>query len=179
MGPRSVTPRRSGVSGLSLGGAVLSLLLTAGAAWAQTLPPGALDQLDHLIGSRVETFSVLDTQSGVAGGTYVSKVNDTDLAITRVTGRGDVARKQPLGDTGIFWAPMVEGGIGYGTFENHFDDGALDGNKIMVEAWPCFSAGASGSRSGRISAWPRRSASSTPTATTTSTRATTSAGRRC
>jgi hypothetical protein len=141
MGPRSVTPRRSGVSALSLGGAVLSLLLTAGVARAQTLPPGALDQLDHLVGSRVETFSVLDTQSGAAGGTYVSKVNDTDLAITRVTGRGDVAAKRPLGDTGIFWAPMIEGGIGYGTFENHFDGGALAGNHSTVSTLAVFLGG--------------------------------------
>ena len=87
---------------LSLSSAALALVVTAGAARAQTLPPGALDQLDHLIGSRVETFSVLDTQSGAAGGTYVSKVNDTDLAITRVTGRGDVAGNGRWGIPGSF-----------------------------------------------------------------------------
>ena len=104
MRARSTAPARYGFYRglLSLRGAALALVLTAGVARAQTLPPGALDQLDHLIGSRVETFSVLDTQSGAAGGTYVSKVNDTDLAITRVTGRGDVARKQPLGIPGSF-----------------------------------------------------------------------------
>jgi hypothetical protein len=126
---------------LTLSGAALALVLNAGAARAQTLPPGALEQLDNLVGSRIETFSVLDTQSGAAGGTYVSKVNDTDLAITRVTGRGDVARKQPLGDTGIFWAPMIEGGIGYGTFENHFDGGALAGNQSTITSLAVFLGG--------------------------------------
>jgi len=143
MRARSTAPARCGfyLGFVSLSGAALALVLTAGVARAQTLPPGARDQLDNLIGSRVETFSVLDTQNGVAGGTYVSKVNDTDLAITRVTGRGDVARKQPLGDTGIFWAPMIEGGIGYGTFENHFDGGALDGNQSTITTLAVFLGG--------------------------------------
>jgi solitary outer membrane autotransporter-like beta-barrel protein len=140
MGPRSTIRARFGLSraSLSFGSAVLGLVLTAAVASAQTVPPGAVEQLDHLIGSRVETFAVLDTQSGVAGGTYASKVNDTDLAITRVTGRGDVTGKHPLGDTGILWSVVVEGGIGYGTFENNFDDGALAGNRSTVTSIAVF-----------------------------------------
>ena len=126
---------------LSLGGTVLALALTWGVARAQTLPPGALEQLDHLVGSRVETFAVLGTQSGASGGTYTSKFNDTDLAITRVTGRGDVAGPKPLGDSGILWSPMVEGGVGYGTFENNFPGGALAGNQSTVESLAIFLGG--------------------------------------
>lgn len=126
---------------LRLSGAVLALGLTAGLARAQTVPPGALEQLDHLIGSRVETFSVLDTQSGVAGGTYASRFNDTSLAITRVTGRGDVARPRPLGNSGILWTPVVEGGVGYGTFENQFEDGALAGNESTITSLAVFLGG--------------------------------------
>jgi hypothetical protein len=84
---------------------------------------------------------VLDTQSGAAGGTYVSKVNDTDLAITRLTGRGDVAAKRPIGDSGILWSPMIEGGVGYGTFENNFDRGALLGNQSTVTTPAVFLGG--------------------------------------
>jgi hypothetical protein len=84
---------------------------------------------------------VLDTQSGAAGGRYVSKVNDTDLAITRLTGRGDVAAKRPIGDSGILWSPMIEGGVGYGTFENNFDRGALLGNQSTVTTPAVFLAG--------------------------------------
>jgi Solitary outer membrane autotransporter beta-barrel domain len=140
MEPRSTTaPRvRPFRASLALGGAVLGLVLAAGAARAQTLPPGAVQQLDHLIGSRVETFSVLDTQSGVAGGTYASKFNDTDLAITRVTGRGDVTGKHPLGNSGILWSVVIEGGVGYGTFENNFEDGALAGNRSTVTSIAAF-----------------------------------------
>ena len=118
MGRRSTGRGWAGYSrgSLSLAAAVLAFSLTAGVARAQLLPPGALEQLDNLVGSRVETFAVLNTQSGASGGTYASKVNDTDLAITRVTGRGDVAAKKPLGNSGILWSPMIEGGVGYSTF---------------------------------------------------------------
>ena len=126
---------------LRLSGAVLALVLTADVARAQSLPPGALEQLDHLIGSRVETFSVLDTQSGVAGGTYTSRLNDTTLAITRVTGRGDVAQPRPLGDSGILWSPVLEGGVGYGTFENNFETGALAGNQSTISSLAVFLGG--------------------------------------
>lgn len=126
---------------LSLSGMVLSLALTVGEARAQTLPPGALDQLDHVIGSRIETFAVLDTQNGASGGTYASKINDTDIAITRVTGRGDVAGKRPIGDTGIMWAPVLEGGIGYGTFDHHIEGGALQGNLSTVTSFAAFVGG--------------------------------------
>jgi hypothetical protein len=126
---------------LSLSGAILALLLTTVEARAQALPPGTLDRLDNLVGSRVETFSILGTQSGASGGTYTSKVNDTDLSITRVTGRGDAGPKRPLGDTGLLWSPVIEGGIGYGTFHNHFDDGPLDGNKSTVSSLSVFLGG--------------------------------------
>ena len=140
---RAMTRWRVGCSGgaLSVAAAILVLVQTSGVARAQTLPPDALDQFDHLVGSRIETFAVLDTQSGASGGTYTSKVNDTDLSITRVTGRGDAGPKRPLGDTGILWSPIIEGGIGYGTFNNHFDDGPLDGNKSTVTSLAVFLGG--------------------------------------
>ena len=103
--------------------------------------PRGLDQLSELIGSRIETFSILDTQSGASGGTYASKLNDSDLAITRVTGRGDVAPKKPLGDSGIFWSPVLEGGVGYGTFENHISTGPLAGNDSTIETLAVFLGG--------------------------------------
>src|SRR5262245_33171519 len=114
MRSRSTAPGGTRVSWglLSVVGMVVMLALPAGEAGAQ-LPPGALDQLGHLIGSRIETFAILDTQNGASGGTYASKINDTDIAITRVTGRGDVGPKRPIGNSGILWSPVLEGGIGY------------------------------------------------------------------
>ena len=46
----------------------------------------------------------------------------------------------------------------YGTFNNHFDDGALDGNKSTVTSLAVFLGAASASHSGRIGASRRPSA---------------------
>src|SRR5262249_41076873 len=142
MRSRSMAPGGTRVSRglLSLVGMGLMLALPAVEARAQ-LPPGALEQLDHLIGSRIETFAILDTQNGASGGTYTSKINDTDIAITRVTGRGDVGPKRPIGNSGILWSPVLEGGIGYATFDNHFQGGALQGNESTVTSLAAFIGG--------------------------------------
>jgi hypothetical protein len=39
------------------------LALSAGAAWGQEVPAEALQQLDQLVGSRVESFAILGTQA--------------------------------------------------------------------------------------------------------------------
>ena len=36
---------------------------------------------------------------------------------------------------------MIEGGIGYGTFENHFDGGALEGNQSTITTLAVFLGG--------------------------------------
>ena len=36
---------------------------------------------------------------------------------------------------------MIEGGIGYGTFENHFDGGALEGNQSTISTLAVFLGG--------------------------------------
>src|SRR5262249_12779537 len=139
MRPRSTMRGRSRLSRTLLALGTL-LVLAAPEARAQ-VPPGAIEQLDHLIGSRIETFAILDTQNGASGGTYASKVNDTDIAITRVTGRGDVGPKRPIGDSGIMWAPVLDGGIGYAAFDNHFDGGVLQGNESTVTSIAAFIGG--------------------------------------
>jgi hypothetical protein len=114
----------------------LVLGLTAGLARAQTLPPlppGALQQVDQLIGNRVETLSILDTQSGATGGLFRSKTNDTDVQVTNLSGRGMVAGPWALGNSGLRWAPVFEGGIGRALYENTFDSGALLGNRSTIE----------------------------------------------
>jgi hypothetical protein len=108
---------------------------------AQTLSRETRDQLDHLIGSRVETFAVLGTQSGAVGGTYVSKINDTNLDVGQIAGRGDVGEPQPILDWGIGWNPVVEGGFGRSTFDNHFHTAPLAGNESIIETWSVFAGG--------------------------------------
>jgi hypothetical protein len=96
------------------------------------VPPGALEQLDNLIGARVETMSILGTQSGASGGTYLSNVNDTAVDVAKLTGRGDVGDPKPIGDSGVGWNLLFEGGIGYATFSNRFRENQLAGNESEV-----------------------------------------------
>ena len=52
-----------------------------------------------------------------------------------------MARKKPLGGSGIFWSPVLEGGVGYGTFENHISTGPLAGNDSTIETLAVFLGG--------------------------------------
>jgi hypothetical protein len=115
--------------GLAVGLAVLGFVSWAA---AQTLPPGALEQLDTLIGDRVEVMSILGTQSGASGGTYLFDANDTALDIFRITGRGDVGSPRPIGDSGVGWNPVFEGGIGRAAYTNRFNTSQLAGNDSEV-----------------------------------------------
>ena len=89
----------------------LGVVVSVTTAHAQVVPPGALEQLDTLIGDRVETMSILGTQSGGSGGTYLFDANDTALDIFRIIGRGDVGDPKPIGDSGVGWNLLFEGGI--------------------------------------------------------------------
>jgi hypothetical protein len=111
---------------------VVALVVIATLASAQTVPPGAIQQLDTLLGNRVETLSVLGTQSGPSGGAYVSDVNDSEFDIFKITGRGDLSSPHPIGDSGVGWNLVIEGGIGYGTFDNRFDTNELAGNESEI-----------------------------------------------
>lgn len=100
-------------------------------AWAQVLvlPSGVQEQLDEVIGRRVETTAVLGTQSAASGGGYGWKANDADGEIFRVPWKFELHDPRPLGDTGMSWTPVFQGGFGYGRFVNHFNDKVLVGNE--------------------------------------------------
>ncbi len=111
-------------------------ILSPAAGHAQiVVPPGALEQLDSLIGARVETMSILGSQQGASGGTYLSEVNDTAVDVAKLTGRGDIGDPQPIGDSGVGWNLLFEGGIGYATFNNRFRENELAGNESQVDTF--------------------------------------------
>ncbi len=99
------------------------------------MPAAALQQLDQLVGARVESFAVLGTQTGASGGLYKGTVNDTAGEVSKLTGRGDVTPPFPLGDSGVRWSVLVEGGVGRVLFDNRFEDQPLAGNRSEVETW--------------------------------------------
>jgi hypothetical protein len=132
MRPRFHGLLRHDLAGLVLGLGALALVQTAD---GQEVPPGALEQLDRLIGARVETMSILGTQSGASGGTYLSNVNDTAVEVFKLTGRGDLGYPKPIGDSGIGWNLLFEGGIGYAQFNNRFPDNQLAGNESQIDTF--------------------------------------------
>jgi hypothetical protein len=111
------------------------LALPGATAWGQEIPAAALQQLDQLVGSRVESFAILGTQTGASGGLYKSEVNDTQGDVFKLSGRGDVTPKFPLGDSGVQWNLLVEGGFGRVLFDNRFQTQPLAGNRSEIETW--------------------------------------------
>jgi hypothetical protein len=144
---------------------------------AQALPPGALEQLDTLVGDRVETLFILGTQSGASGGTYLSDVNDTAVDVFKITGRGDLGYPKPIGDSGVGWNLLFEGGIGHATYTNRFNTNQLAGNESEVETFAASLGAGVRFTFFEVSVSRRRSASFTGTPRTSSPRGQTSAGR--
>jgi hypothetical protein len=124
--------QRSWWRGLEWLAAALGALGVLTPVHAQVVPPGALEQLDTLVGDRVETMFVLGTQSGASGGTYLSDINDTAVDVFKITGRGDVGSPKPIGDSGVGWNLVFEGGIGHATYTNRFNTNQLAGNESEV-----------------------------------------------
>jgi hypothetical protein len=81
-----------------------------------------------VIGQSVETLSVLSTQSAISTGGYKFTIHQTDGQATKIPWTIDLTRRQSLGDTGLFWAPVFSGGVGYADFTDHFVNRPLEGN---------------------------------------------------
>ena len=106
----------------------LCLQLAEWTAWAQ-VPPGAVQQLDTAIGQRVEATAVLGTQSIASRAGLGWSLNGADGSIFKIPWETELQDPQLLGDSGLLWAPVFEGGVGYGGFVNHFNNNVLAGNE--------------------------------------------------
>jgi hypothetical protein len=116
-----------------------------------SLPPGVVAQLNQAIGQRVEATAVLATQSTVSRIGLGWTVNDADGAIYKVPWKFELHDARPLGESGLKWTPVLEGGAGYGSFVNHFNQSVLAGNEsryqtgaVSFGAGPRFYFGDSG-----------------------------------
>jgi hypothetical protein len=95
--------------------------------WGQIAGP-EFNELNDAIGSRLQTSLVLATANGINTGGYKWSLNDTSGNVTRVTWEFDVTDKKPIGDTGLSYLLDSDGGVGYANYDNHFENGPLDGN---------------------------------------------------
>jgi hypothetical protein len=110
------------------GGAMLLIAVAGPAAWGQ-VSPGEIDQLDRAVGERVEATAVLGTQSIASRSGLGWTLNDASGDIYKIPWKFELQAPQPLGATGLDWAPVFEGGAGFAQFANHFNNNALVGNE--------------------------------------------------
>jgi hypothetical protein len=113
---------------------VLALLLgflgTAGQAAAQ--PAASVDeireQLDRVVGNRVEATAILGGQQVPQAGLFGWQFNDVDASILKYPWSTELGAPRPLGAGGLRWTPVLLGSIGTARFANHFREGPLEGN---------------------------------------------------
>ena len=93
----------------------LSWLVLAPLGSLAQLTPAQIDDLQNVAADRVEAFTVLGGDYGVAGGTYIPDASgrDVKLSVSKFGGWGDIGDPKPLGDTGIGWQPRLQGTMGY------------------------------------------------------------------
>ena len=127
------------------------VLVLAGWTSRAQLPPGAVQQLDTAIGQRVEATAVLGTQSIASRAGLGWSLNGADGSIFKIPWETELQDPRPLGGRGLLWAPVFEGGLGYGGFVNHFNNNVLAGNEsdfstvaLSLGVGPRFHFGASG-----------------------------------
>ncbi len=115
------------------------------------LSPGIQNQLNDVVGQRVEATAVLGTQNIATRSGLGWKLNGADGSIFKIPWKFEVLDPSPIGDSEIQWTPVFEGGLGFGEFNNHFDDNILAGNEsdydttaLSLGAGPRFYFGDSG-----------------------------------
>ena len=110
---------------------VLCLLGEARPAAAQAAPPLAdiRDQLDQVVGNRVEATVILGGQEVPQGGLFTWSFNGVDAGILKYPGSVELGDPRPLGVGGLTWTPVILGSVGTAYFVNKFRDGPLTGNE--------------------------------------------------
>jgi hypothetical protein len=125
VGPASAD--RKAVAPLIIG--IVLLVCLAGQPVHAQLPPGALQQLDTAIGQRVEATAVFGTQSIASRAGLGWTLDDATGHIYKIPWKTELTDPRPIGCYSLLWAPVFEGGVGYGGFVNHFNDNVLAGNE--------------------------------------------------
>jgi hypothetical protein len=123
---------------------VVCLCLVGGVRHAAA-PPGpslqdARDQLDQVVGNRVEATAVLGGQVP-QGGLFGWSFNDVAAGVLKYPWGLELGAPRPLGTGGLTWTPVLLGSVGAAYFTNHFRNGPLDGNE---STYTTYSLGAGG-----------------------------------
>jgi hypothetical protein len=131
---QSPRPQRTAQQGRLLALIATKVLSTASLFAQPTLPPDWSQQLETVVGNRVEAVNILAGDHAAAGGFYGFR-GDTlaDLSITKIGGSGEVASRRPLGPDCVEWAPVLLGNLGLVSAENEFKSGYLAGNRMIYD----------------------------------------------
>ena len=123
---------------------VVCLCLVGGVRHAAAQPgpslQGARDQLDQVVGNRVEATAILGGQVP-QGGLFGWSFNDVEAGVLKYPWGVEVGAPRPLGAGGLTWTPVLLGSIGAAYFTNHFRNGPLEGNE---STYTTYSLGAGG-----------------------------------
>lgn len=121
---------------------MLALCLLSGArpAAAQPLPSVAdvRDQLDQVVGNRVEAAAILGGQEAPQAGLFRWGFNDVDATVVKYPWTTDLGLPRSLGDGGLTLVPALLGSAGAVHFTNHFRAGPLTGSQ---STYTTYSAG--------------------------------------
>lgn len=108
----------------------LGLLGVAGPAVAQPTPSvdEIRDQLDRVVGNRVEATVILGGQQVPQAGLFGWQFNNVDATIIKYPWNLELGGPRPLGAGSLAWAPVLLGSAGVAHFANHFQGGPLEGS---------------------------------------------------
>jgi hypothetical protein len=93
------------------------------------------NQLDQVVGNRVEATVLLGGQQLPQGGLFGWQFNDVDARILKYPWSTELGGRRPLDVGGLEWTPVLLGSIGAGHFANHFADGPLAGNTSTYDTY--------------------------------------------
>jgi Solitary outer membrane autotransporter beta-barrel domain len=93
-----------------------------------------MEQLEDVVGDRVEAVTILGGDYGAAGGLYAFRGGKVaNVSVSKFGGNGDVASPRPLGIGTLTWAPVLQGNLGFISADNRFESGFLDGNEMQFD----------------------------------------------
>jgi len=109
---------------------LLGVLGVAGPAAAQPAPSvdEIRDQLDRVVGNRVEATVILGGQQVPQAGLFGWQFNNVDATIIKYPWSVELGAPRPLGAGSLAWTPVLLGSAGVARFANHFQGGPLQGS---------------------------------------------------
>ena len=119
--------------------ALMLVMLTAGLDRAAAQPGPTLadvrDQLDRVVGNRVEATVLLGGQQVPQGGLFGWGFNDVDARVLKYPWSVELGAPRALGEGGLVWTPVLLGSIGAVQFTNHFGGGPLAGSASTYDTY--------------------------------------------